>query len=209
MENLLELYAQPFNVDEPVVCFDERPYMLFSHVREPLPVRPGEVAREDYEYHREGLCQFLVAFCPGTGWRHAVIAPRRTRVEFCHAIRELVDVHFPGARTIHLVLDNLNTHRASAFYTVFPPEEARRLLRHIAFHDTPVHGSWLNMIELELSVLARECLNRRIPDLDMLQTEVAAWESARNDLNTTIHWQFSVDQARDKLKRLYPQELLR
>ncbi len=205
MEDVLELYAEPLQVRQPVVCFDERPCVLHGDSRPALPVHPGRAARYDYEYQRNGTCNLFLLFQRGAGWRHAKVTEQRTKTDFAEVMRELVDVHFPCAEKIRVVLDNLNTHTPASLYTAFPPAEARRLLSKLEFHYTPKHASWLNMVEIELSVLVHQCLKRRLPDLDTLRREVAAWQTIRNLQQATIGWQFDVAQARTKLSRLYPQ----
>jgi hypothetical protein len=204
MEDLLDLYAEPYDPAHPVVGFDESSKQLVAETRAPLPMEPGQPERFDTEYARNGTANLFLFCQPLGGWRNVTVTDRRTKHDFAQQMRELVDRHFPDATTIRLVLDNLNTHTPAALYEAFPPAEARRILRKLEFHYTPIHGSWLNMAELEFSLLARQCLGRRIPDRDTLVTEVAAWETARNEQRATIRWQFTVDDARRKLHRLYP-----
>jgi hypothetical protein len=204
MEDLLDLYAEPYDPARPVVGFDETSKQLVAETRVPLPMAPGRPERVDYEYERNGTANLFLACQPRAGWRHVDITDRRTKDDFAHQMRELVDRHFPDARTIRVVLDNLNTHTPAALYEAFPPAEARRVLRKLEFHYTPVHGSWLNMAEIEFSLLSRQCLGRRIGARATLATEVAGWEAARNEQRATIRWQFTVDDARTKLHRLYP-----
>jgi hypothetical protein len=204
MEDLLDLYAEAYDPACPTVCFDETSKQLVAETRLPLPMAPGNPERVDYEYERNGTANLFLVTEPLTGWRHVDVTDRRTKHDFARQMRDLVDRHFPDATTIRVVLDNLNTHTPSALYEAFAPAEARRVLRKLDFHHTPVHGSWLNMAELEFSMLARQCLDRRIGDRDTLVTEVAAREAARNEQRATIHWQFTVDDARGKLHRLYP-----
>jgi len=204
MEDLLDLYAEPYAPTHPTVCFDETSKQLVAETRLPLPMEPGKPERVDYEYERRGTANLFLVTEPLTGWRHVDVTDRRTKHDFAQQMRELVDRHFPNADRIRVVLDNLNTHTPGALYEAFAPEEARRVLRKLEFHYTPVHGSWLNMAELEFSMLSRQCLDRRIGDRDFLTTEVAAWENARNEQRATIHWQFTVHDARRKLHRLYP-----
>jgi len=204
MEDVLELYAEPEDPLRPRVCFDERPCQLISHVRKPIPVKPGQRPRYDYEYKREGTCNLFMFVRPPTGWRHVKATERRTKQDFAHCMKDLVDVHFPEAKIIRVVLDNLNTHTLAALYETFEPAEARRIARKLEFHFTPKHGSWLNMAEIELAALSRQCLNRRIPDFITLQSETAAWQAQRNAAQVTIDWCFNTDDARVKLKRLYP-----
>jgi DDE superfamily endonuclease len=204
MEDVLDLYAEPHDPARPVVCFDETSKQLIAETRVPLPMEPGKPERVDYEYERNGTANLFLVTQPLGAWRHVDVTDRRTKHDFARQMRDLVDRHFPAATTIRVVLDNLNTHTPAALYEAFPPAEARRILRKLDFHYTPVHGSWLNMAELEFSMLARQCLGRRIGDRDTLATEIAAWEAARNEQRATISWQFTVDDARRKLHRLYP-----
>jgi hypothetical protein len=210
MEHVLSLYAEPYDPARPVVCFDERPCVLHAEVRDPLPVRPGSEAKRDHEYERRGSCCVLMAFEPlrptehGTGWRHAWVRPQRRRVDFAACVRELCDEHYPEAERIRLVCDNLNTHSAASFYEAFEPAEARRLADKVEFVYTPVHGSWLNVVEIEFSVLARQCLRRRIGTLAEMVAEVLAWVQLRNTEGSTVEWQMTTEDARRKLSRLYP-----
>jgi len=205
MEAVLELYAEPLHEQQPLVCFDERPCVLHGDTHPTTLAQPGRAARYDYEYQRNGSCNLFMLFQPGAGWRHAKITDQRTKLDFAACMRDLVDVHFPHAEKIRVVLDNLNTHTPASLYTAFPPAEARRILSKLEFHYTPKHASWLNMVEIELSVLVHQCLKRRIPDMDTLTRQVAAWAAARNAQRATIRWQFDVSQARTKLSCLYPQ----
>jgi hypothetical protein len=204
MEDILDLYAEPYAPARPLVGFDETSKQLVAETRLPLPMAPGKPERVDYEYERNGTANLFLLCQPLGGWRHVEVTDRRTKHDFAEQMQALADRHFPDAELIRVVLDNLNTHTPAALYEAFPPAEARRLLRKLEFHYTPVHGSWLNMAELEFSMLSRQCLGRRIPDRATLETEVAAWETARNEQRATIHWQFTVDDARTKLHRLYP-----
>jgi hypothetical protein len=204
MEDVLELYAEPLDEARPVVCMDELSKALHGQVAEPIPPEPKRTKKEDYEYTRNGTANVFLLLCPLLGWRHLEVTARRGYLQFAQVMKALVDVHFPKAERIRVVLDNLNTHTPAALYEAFPPAEARRVLRRLEFHYTPVHGSWLNMAEIEFSLLSRQCLGRRIPDRDILATEVAGWEAARNEQRSTIRWQFTVDDARTKLHRLYP-----
>jgi len=206
MEDLLDLYEEPDDPKRPRVCFDERPCQLLGDGQEPLPMVPGAPERFDYEYTRHGTCNLFIIVEPFQGWRHLSVTTRRTKREFAQCMAELVDVHFPAAEKIRVVLDNLNTHTPGALYEVFSPAEARRILRKLEFHRTPVHGSWLNMAEIEFAVLARQCLNRRIRDTAMMTRETAAWQQRRNRSQATIDWRFTTDDARIKLKSLYPKE---
>jgi hypothetical protein len=204
MEDVLDLYAEPYDPARPSVCFDETSKQLIAETRLPLPMEPGKPERVDYEYERKGTANLFLVTEPLSGWRHVDVTDRRTKHDFAQQMRDLVDRHFPDADRIRVVLDNLNTHTPASLYEAFSPDEARRILRKLEFHYTPVHGSWLNMAELEFSLLSRQCLGRRIGDRDTLVTEVAAWEAARNKQHATIHWQFTVHDARRKLHRLYP-----
>jgi DDE superfamily endonuclease len=206
MEDLLDLYEEPDDPTRPRVCFDERPCQLLADSRAPLAMAPGHPLRVDYEYTRHGTCNLFIMAEPFQGWRHVTVTTQRTKREFAQCMAELVHVHFPEAEKIRVVLDNLSTHTPGALYEVFPPAEARRILRKLEFHPTPVHGSWLNMAEIELAVLARQCLNHRIPDLSTMAREVAAWEVRRNRHYAAIDWRFTTKEARIKLKRLYPKE---
>lgn len=204
MEDVLDLYQQPLNPAQPMVCFDERPTQLISEKRQPLPAEPGQRQRYDYEYHREGTANVFAFFQPLVGWRHLKVTAQRTKADFATCMKELVDVHFPHAEVIRLVMDNLNTHDLASLYETFEPAEARRIARKLEIHYTPKHGSWLNMVEIELSVLARQCLDRRISDPMTLEREVTAWEQERNQQQVTVQWQFTSDIARVNLKSLYP-----
>jgi DDE superfamily endonuclease len=206
MEDLLDLYEEPDDPKRPRVCFDERPCQLLGESREPLPMVPEHALRVDYEYTRQGTCNLFIMAEPCQGWRHLTATARRTKQEFAQCMAELVDIHFPEAEKIRVVVDNLSTHTPAALYEVFPPAEARRILRKLEFHLTPVHGSWLNMAEIELAVLARQCLNRRMADVHLMAREVAAWEARRNRHQATIDWRFTTKDARIKLKSLYPKE---
>ena len=204
MEDVLEVYALPFDTERPQVCFDERPVQLIGDVYETLPAQPGQVRRYDYEYERNGTANLFVMCQPLAGWREVKTTDRRTKADFAHCMKDLVDVHFPDALVIRVVLDNLNTHTPGALYEAFSPEEARRLLRKLEFHFTPKHGSWLNMAEIEISVLSRQCLKQRIGDSSRLQAVVRSWTQRRNAQKATINWDFDVTKARTKLARLYP-----
>lgn len=210
MEDVLEVYTRPYDPRFPQVCMDESSKQLLAEVQEPLPHRPatpehrGTVRREDYEYAREGTANLFLACEPLRGWRHVAVTARRTAVDWAHFIRDLVDVHYPAAERLVLVLDNLNTHGPASLYEAFAPAEARRILGRLEIHYTPKHGSWLDMAEIELSVLARQCLDRRIATREGVAHEVAAWEAARNAAQVRIDWRFTTAAARIKLKHLYP-----
>jgi transposase len=204
MEDLVTLYTQPEDPKRPLVCMDEVPKQLISDVREPIPAQPGQPLRVDYEYQRNGVANVFMFFEPLRGQRHVKVTNTRTRLDWAEAMRELSDEIHPEAEKIVVVLDNLNTHTPAAFYLAFKPEEARRLVNRFEFHFTPKHGSWLNMAEIELSVLSRQCINRRIPDEQTLCHEVLAWADDRNSKVVKVDWRFSTADARIKLKRLYP-----
>lgn len=204
MEDVLDVYALPLDAQRPQVCFDERPVQLLSDVYEPLPAQPGQARRYDYEYERQGTANLFVMCQPLAGWREVKVTDQRKKVDFAHCMKDLVDVHFPNATVIRVVLDNLNTHTPGALYEAFPPAEARRILRKLEFHYTPKHGSWLNMAEIEISILSRQVLKQRIGSVSRLIEATALWTQRRNDQQATIDWQFDVTKARTKLAHLYP-----
>jgi DDE superfamily endonuclease len=204
MEDVLQVYALPYDPDYPVVCFDEASKQLIGEVAAPQPAAPGKPARIDYEYERKGVCNLFMMCEPLRGWRHVKVTERRTRRDWAECIKELVDVHYPHAQKIRLVEDNLNTHDGVSLYEAFAPAEARRILDRLEFHYTPKHGSWLNMAETELSILGRQCLDRRIESAAEIRAEVTAWEGERNEKECRIHWTFTIASARVKLKDLYP-----
>jgi hypothetical protein len=204
MEDILALYHEPYDPECPLVCFDEALKQLVQEVRQPVPAQPGQPARYDYTYQRNGTRNLFVFSEPLRGWRHIMVTRRRTKEEFADCMRYLVDEVYPDATCIRVVLDNLNTHNPAALYETFEPAEAKRILDKLEFHYTPKHGSWLNMAEIEFSVLTRQCLDRRIPDPETLEQETAAWEAERNAQATTINWQFTTEDARIKLAQLYP-----
>ncbi len=204
MEDVLEVYKQPYDPLYPQVCFDECSKQLVSETRQPLPLEPGQPVRYDYEYEREGVANLFLFSEPLTGWRQVVVTERRTAIDYAQQMKYLVDEVYPSVIQIRVVQDQLNTHRPASLYKAFAPAEAKRILDKLEFHYTPTHGSWLNMAEIELSVLARQCLNQRLPDLAQLQREVTAWQKRRNRLARKIDWRFTTDDARIKLKRLYP-----
>jgi transposase len=204
MEDVLEVYKRPLNNKRPLLCMDEMPKQLLMETREPLPVRPGEPARQDYEYKRGGVANLFMIFEPLVGKRYIEITDQRRREEWAHVMKKVSDELYPQAEKIVVVMDNLNTHTPAAFYQVFEPEEARRLVERFEFHYTPKHGSWLNMAEIELSALVRQCLDRRIPDKETMIKEVKAWQDQRNSEVVKVHWQFTTADARVKLKSLYP-----
>lgn len=204
MEDVLDLYHEPHDPFRPVVCFDEGTKQLIGETRTPLPLQPGEPQRYDYEYERHGTCN-LFMFCePLAAWRQVEVTDHRTRLEYAHCLKYLADERYPQATLIRLVQDNLNTHSPASLYEAFPPEEARRLAQRFEFHHTPVHGSWLNIAEIELNVLNSQCLDRRIPNKETLIKEVVAWNLVRNQKAASVNWQFTTQDARIKLKRLYP-----
>jgi hypothetical protein len=204
MEDVLDLYQQPYDPAYPQVCMDELSKQLIGETRVPLPTAPGQVARVDYEYERLGVANLFIFFEPLGGWRHLRVTERRTKLDWAYAVRDLVDVHYPEATKIRLVLDNLNTHVGGSLYDAFPPAEARRILNRLELHYTPKHGSWLNMAESELSILARQCLDRRIAEAGTLVREVTAWERRRNRAHAKMEWRFTTVDARIKLLHLYP-----
>ena len=205
MEDVLDLYQQPYDPMIPLVCMDEKPVQLLSEKRESIPAKPGKVEREDYEYKREGTTNIFIFMEPLGGQRHISVREHRTGIDWAHEVKALLDVYYPQAERIRLVCDNLNTHRLGSLYAAFPAEEARRLARRLEIHYTPKHGSWLNMAEIELHALSKQCLERRIPDTGNLATETKAWEKRRNEGQKGVDWQFTTKDARIKLKRLYPQ----
>ena len=203
-KDVLDLYAEPYNPERPVVCFDETSTQMLADARPAIPVEPGRPRRVDYEYRREGTRNLFMACEPLAGWRHVVVTERRTAVDFAHQMRWLVDEAYPDVPVVRLVLDNLNTHRKASLYQAFPAAEAPRIAKRLEFHLTPKHGSWLNMAEIEFSVLSRSCLRKRLPDEAALCREVHALELERNEAQARINWRFSIQDARTKLHRLYP-----
>jgi len=204
MEDVLEVYHRPYDPKRPLVCFDEGTKQQVKETRCPLPSAPGLVSKYDYEYERHGTSNLFMFFAPLEAWRHLKVTDQRTMIDWAHGMRDLVDVHFPDADRLVVVMDNLNTHKLASLYEAFPPAEARRIAEKLEIHYTPKHGSWLNMAEIELSVLSRQCLNRRIPDQPTLRHQISAWETQRNAAATTVNWRFTTADARIKLKRLYP-----
>jgi hypothetical protein len=204
MEDVLEVYQRPYDAKRPVVCLDEQSKQLIRQTRTPIQASPGRPERVDYEYERNGTANLFMAFEPLAGRRRVKVTDRRTKIDFAHVIRELVDEQYPQADKVVVVMDNLNTHKLSSLYEAFAPEEARRLIGRLEVHHTPKHGSWLNMAETELSVLGGQCLDRRIGERNELEAEVAAWEQRRNATGCRVDWQFTTADARVKLKRLYP-----
>lgn len=204
MEDVLELYTEPYDPQRPRVCFDESPQQLIEETRPPLPAQPGQAERYDYEYRRNGTCNTFMFFEFEQAWRHVVVTAQRTRVDFAHQMKWLVDVRHPDAQVIRVILDNLNTHCPGALYEAFEPAEARRLLRRLEFHFTPKHGSWLNMAELEFSVFARQCWERRLGNLELFQSETQALEAERNAAHATVNWRFTAQDARIRMQHVYP-----
>ena len=204
MEDVLDVYCRPYDARFPVVCLDETSKQLLSEVREPLPMEPGKPERFDSHYRRQGVCNLFLCCEPLRGWRHITVTARRTKIDFAELIRQLVDVHYPQAEKIVLVMDNLNTHTPGSLYDAFAPSEAKRLCDRLEIRHTPKHGSWLNIAECELSVLSSQCTHRRIADGATLRCEVEAWQQERNAKQVTVDWQFTTEDARIKLKRLYP-----
>lgn len=204
MEDVLEIYKLPYDVNRPLICMDEMPKQLLADKQEPLPCQLGTPAREDYEYKRNGVADLFMLFEPLAGKRFVEVTEKRRKIEWATVMKQVSDVLYPQAQKIVVVLDNLNTHTPSAFYETFEPEEARRLVERFEFHFTPKHGSWLNMAEIELSALVRQCLDRRVPDISTLTHEIQAWQEQRNDEVVKVLWQFTTTDARTKLKHLYP-----
>lgn len=204
MEDVLDMYEQPYDPTQPVVCFDETSKQLIAETRPPLPAAPGQVERYDTEYQRNGTRNLFMFFEPLAGFRHVTVTGQRTIPDFAECMRLLVDELYPTATRIRVVLDNLNTHKPASLYATFPPDQANRLLKRLEFHYTPRHGSWLNMAEIEFSVFSRQCLAARIPDESTLKTQLAALEAERNAKHATVDWQFTSPDARCTLKRLYP-----
>ena len=204
MEDILAVYQRPRDTACPLVCLDETSKQLIKETRQPIPMTQGRARRIDYEYERNGVANLFMLFAPLEGWRHVEVTDRRTAIDYARILRDISDKYYPQARKIVLVQDNLSTHKPASLYEAFPALEARRLVERFEWHYTPKHGSWLNMAESELAVLSSQCLDRRIPDKPKLISEVAAWEKARNKYNAVADWQFTTDDARVKLKHLYP-----
>lgn len=204
MEDVLEVYTRPHDPKRVLVCLDETSKQQVRETRTAIPMKPGRIQRIDYEYERNGTANLFMLFAPLEGWRHVKVTDRRTAIDYARILKDLSDIHFPKAEKIILVQDNLNTHNPAALYQAFPPTEARRIVERFEWHYTPKHGSWLNMAECELSVLASQCLDRRISDKALLEGEVAAWLVHRNKNNAKANWHFSTQTARVKLKSLYP-----
>lgn len=205
MEDVLDLYQQAHDPRRPLIAMDEQPVQLVKETRIPLPLEPGQPLRYDYEYERAGMTNNFLFIAPLLGWRKVSVRDTKTRLDWAYEIKELLDVDFPDVEVVLLLCDNLNTHNIASLYETFEPEEARRLARRLEIHHTPKHGSWLNIAESELSILTQQCLDRRIPDTQFLRREVTAWYTNRNENNKLVNWQFTTEDARIKLKRLYPQ----
>jgi hypothetical protein len=204
MEDVLDVYQQPYDAGAPLVCMDELSKALHSDTRETIPAGPGKPKRIDYEYQRNGTANVFMFTEPLAGWRRALVTERRTAIDWAQAVKKVLDEDYPDARVVRLVMDNLNTHTDGSLYEAFEPAEARRLAERLEIHYTPKHGSWLNIAEIEFRVLSGQCLDRRIPDRATLEQEVAAWEADRNARTRGVDWQFTTEDARVKLKRLYP-----
>jgi hypothetical protein len=204
MEDVLSVYQRPLSASEPLVCMDETRKQQVKETRPALACRPGDVGKYDYEYERNGVSNLFMVSAPLIGWRHVKVTDRHTCQDWAGLMREIVDVHFPDAKRVVVVMDNLNTHRPASLYKAFPAPEAKRILDRLEFHYTPKHGSWLNIAEIEFGLLQRQCLNRRIPDQQTLREEVAAWQRRRNAEVAPVNWRFTTADARIKLKRLYP-----
>ena len=204
MEDVLAVYMRPHDPDRVLVCLDETSKQLIAETRVSIPMKPGRAARVDYEYERNGTANLFMLFAPLEGWRHIKVTDRHTALDYAQVLKDLAEIHFPHKRTIVLVQDNLNIHSKASLYEAFPPAEARRLVERFEWHYTPKHGSWLNLAESELGVLTTQCLDRRLPDKQTLTNEVAAWEHERNARHTKSNWRFTTNNARIKLKQLYP-----
>ena len=204
MEDVLEVYTRPRDPSRPLVCLDETCKQLIAETRAPIPMKPGRPLRCDYEYARNGVANLFMLFAPLEGWRHVAVTDRRAATDYAQVLKDIADVHFPAAAKIVLMQDNLSTHTKAALYETFAPAEARRLVERFEWHYSPKHGSWLNLAESELGVLASQCLDRRIADKQTLVDEVAAWVANRNAHHATADWHFTTDAARVKLKHLYP-----
>jgi DDE superfamily endonuclease len=204
MEDILSVYARIYDPMRPVVCMDEKPYQLLAHARDPIPAAPGHDLKEDSEYVRHGTCSIFVWVEPLAGWRRVEATQRRTRLDWAAQVKQMLTMDYPDAETVVLVMDNLNTHGVASLYEAFEPADAFALAQRLEIHHTPKHGSWLNIAEIELSALTRQCLDRRIPDIEVLNSELAAWQNATNTNQRQVDWQFTTDDARIKLRHLYP-----
>ncbi len=206
MEDVLAVYARGYDPTRPVVCMDEKPYQLLAHARDPIPATPGQDLKEDSEYVRHGTCSIFCWVEPLAGWRRVDAQPQRTKVDWAGQVKRLLTIDYPDAETVVLVMDNLNTHGTGSLYEAFEPPEAFALAQRLEIHHTPKHGSWLNIAEIELAALTRQCLDRRISDLDLLNTELAAWQAQTNTDQRQVDWQFTTSDARIKLRHLYPMQ---
>jgi hypothetical protein len=204
MEDILEVYRLPYDPNHPMICMDEQPYQFLGETRERIPMKPGKTAKEDYEYIREGTCSIFMFTEPLAGWRHAHASERRTKRDWALQIQELLEVHYPNVPKVRLVMDNLNTHTVSSLYETFSPDIALSLAKRLEIHFTPKHGSWLNIAEIELSAMTKQCFGKRIATIEELQTQISAWERKRNADTKSADWHFSTEGARIKLKWLYP-----
>lgn len=204
MENILDLYESEYDSQKPVVCIDEKPYQLLDNKIQPIPMESGKSQKIDYEYKREGTCNIFMISEPFNGFRDCKVTERRTKEDFASFLKDLSDKYYPKAQTIKLVMDNLNIHKLSVLYEYFPPDEARRLVKRFEIHYTPVHGSWLNIAEIELSAMSKQCTKRRIPNIETLKNELICWVKERNIKKVGVNWRFKTDDARIKLKGLYP-----
>jgi len=204
MEDILDLYESEYDPEKPVVCIDEKPYQLLDNLIKPLPMKKGKPKKIDYEYKREGTCNIFMITEPFNGFRDCKVTKRRTKEDFARLLEDLSDKYYPKAKTIRLIMDNLNIHKLSVLYECFPPKKARRIAKRFEIHYTPVHGSWLNIAEIEIAAMAKQSINRRIPDLEFLQNELNSWVKERNCDKVGVDWRFKTNDARIKLKRLYP-----
>jgi len=204
MEDILEVYALPYDPNIPMICMDEQPYQLLGESQEPIPMSQGNIGKQDYEYVRQGTCSIFMFTEPLAAWRHVHASKRRTKQDWAERIRELLEVYYPEAQKIRLVMDNLNTHTIASLYEAFSPDIAQQLAKRLEIHFTPKHGSWLNIAEIELSAMTTQCLGRRISTMEELQTQLSAWESSRNSNTKPVDWQFKTSDARIKLRWLYP-----
>jgi hypothetical protein len=207
MEDVLDIYESEYDEKNPVVCVDEKPYQLLDHKTEPIPIKIGNPKKEDYEYIREGTCNIFMISEPFNDFRETKVTERRTKEDFAALLKDLSDIYYPKANKIKLVMDNLNTHKLSILYEFYPPEEASRISKRFEIHYTPVHGSWLNIAEIELSVMSKQCTNRRISDIEILKKELSAWKKERNNDEIGVNWRFRTKDARVKLNKLYPTKL--
>ena len=204
MEDILEIYALPYDPEIPMICMDEQPVQLLGEKLKPIAIKPGKPRKEDYEYVRNGTCSIFIFTEPLAGWRHVIASERRTKKDWALQIKELLDLHFPKAKRVRLVMENLNTHTISSLYETFSPETALRLAKRLEIHYTPKHGSWLNIAEIELNAMTKQCLDRRIPKRQLVGEQISSWEISRNDASKHVQWHFTTHNARDKLKWLYP-----